>query len=617
LSEWNLNTDSFRTLGWTSADAAGLPILPGLVRPDEALPASQGGQGAIDHAIRFTVQQTLDEYVYPASHEASSRTGSNLPRMGDRFRLKASFVIPASWPPEVKAVAQAMKDYGMIVADNGSNMYFQGVPSTQWNMDSMLLLRAIHATDFDVVDLTPVVTGLGAATGPTAGGTNLIVTGQNFSGAAGNLHVLFGTTPAAFTIVSDTTLNVTVPAHAAGSVDVRVQSGSVQNDADHQSIFFGYGTSANTAADDFTFGTSPPTSPPPTSPPPTSPPPTSPPTSPPPTSPPPTSPPPASPPTLVGYSQFATGNGMTGDVQLFNPDGTLRFALNAFPGLTGGVRVTSADFNGDGVADLVAGTGPGSATHVVILDGKDHHQLFAVNPFEAAFTGGVYVAAGDVNGDGKADLVITPDQGGGPRVRIFSGAGFTQMNDFFGIVDPNFFGGARAALGDVNGDGKDDLLVAAGFSGGPRVAIFDGSQLAKAAPPKLTGDFFLFEPSLRNGVFLTAGDLDGDGYADIIGGGGPGGGPRVLALSGKNLMQGSSVPIANFFAGNFDNRGGVRVVARNLDGDAKADLVVGDGTGAGTNVTAFLGKNVTATGTPTELFSFDVFPGYVGGVYVG
>jgi hypothetical protein len=450
LSKWDLNTDTFRPLGWTSADAAGLPIVPGLARPDEALPASAGGQGVITHAIRFTVQQTLDNYVYPASHEASSNTATNLPRMGERFRLNASFVIPTTWAPEVQAVAQAMKDYGLIVADNGSNMYFQGVPSTQWNMDSMLMLRAINASDFDVVDLTPIVTGLSTSSGSTAGGGAITVTGQNFSGAAGNLHVLFGTTEAAFTIISDTQLTVTVPAHAAGTVDVRVQSGSTQTDSNGQPRFFGYGMSAATPADSFTFGTSPPTSPPP---------------------PPPNSPPPAAPATLVGSREFAAGNGLSGAVNFYNPDGSLRFTSNLFPGFTGGVRVASADFNGDGVADLVVSTGPGSASHVVVLDGKDQHLLFSIDPFEPSFTGGVFVAAGDLTGDGLADLVITPDQGGGPRVRIFRGGTFTQLNDFWGIDDPNFHGGARAAVGDINGDGKADLAVAAGFGGGPRVAL--------------------------------------------------------------------------------------------------------------------------------------------------
>src|SRR5262249_27174956 len=151
-------------------------------------------------------------------------------------------------------------------------------------------------------------------------------------------------------------------------------------------------------------------------------------------------------------------------------------------------------------------------TQVVVLDGVDQHQLFSINPFEASFTGGVFVSAGDLTGDGVADLVISPDQGGGPRCRVFNGKTFTQINDFFGIDDPNFRGGARTAIGDVNGDGKGDLVVAAGFSGGPRVAVFDGAQLGPTGGPKLFGDFFMFEQTLRNGVYIAAGDVNGDGF---------------------------------------------------------------------------------------------------------
>ncbi len=267
----------------------------------------------------------------------------------------------------------------------------------------------------------------------------------------------------------------------------------------------------------------------------------------------------------------------------------------------------------------MVGIGPGSATHVLILDGTDQHVLFSIDPFEASFTGGVFVAAGDLNGDGKADLAISPDEGGGPRVRIFSGNGFTQLADFFGIDDPNFRGGARAAFGDVNGDGKADLLVAAGFGGGPRLAIFDGAQLGPTGGPKLVGDFFVFEQSLRNAqVFIASGDLNGDGYADIIAGGGPGGGPRVFALSGKGLLQSDAqIPVANFFAGDVNSRGGIRVSVKNLDGDAKADLVVGAGDNAGSTVAGYLGANILPNGTPPDQFSFDAFPGYGGGVFVG
>src|SRR5262245_53636396 len=125
-SVWDMKANTFRTLGWTSADAAGLSILAGLVRPDEALPASQGGQGAINHAIRFTLQNSiiLNQFLYPASHTANP--GNNNPAvqppMGARFRLKAGVDI-SQLNPESRVIAQAMKDYGMIVADNGSNFF--------------------------------------------------------------------------------------------------------------------------------------------------------------------------------------------------------------------------------------------------------------------------------------------------------------------------------------------------------------------------------------------------------------------------------------------------------------------------------------------------------------
>jgi hypothetical protein len=266
ISFWDLKTNYFRTIGETSADAAGLPILPGLVRPDEALPASAGGQGAITHAIRMTVQQTASLFAYPASHEASSQAGSDLPRMGERFRLKASFPIPSTWSPEARAIAQAMKDYGLIVADNGSDMYFQGTPSDRWNMSSVLQVQQIRATDLEVVDLTPVVTGLSVASGLTGGGTSITISGHNFGGAAGQLHVLFGGVEAtSVVVVSDSVLVAVAPPHAAGAVDVRVQSGTVRTDAGGSPVFFGYGTSAVNATDLFSFLT---LSPPPVSPPP-------------------------------------------------------------------------------------------------------------------------------------------------------------------------------------------------------------------------------------------------------------------------------------------------------------------------------------------------------------
>ncbi|HUR55218.1 MAG TPA: hypothetical protein VMZ71_13880 [Gemmataceae bacterium] len=128
-------------------------------------------------------------------------------------------------------------------------------------------------------------------------------------------------------------------------------------------------------------------------------------------------------------------------------------------------------------------------------------------------------------------------------------------------------------------------------------------------------DFFLFEEALRNRAYVAVGDVDA--FADIIGGG-PGGGPRVLVLSGKDLIAPapSARVVANFFAGNTDNRSGIRVTTRNLDDDGFADIVVGDGAAAGSRVTAYLGTDVIG-GSDRAALAFDAFPGSLGGVFVG
>src|SRR5262249_9509516 len=240
-----------------------------------------------------------------------------------------------------------------------------------------------------------------------------------------------------------------------------------------------------------------------------------------------------------------------------------------------------------GVPDIVVGNGPTISSHVLVIDGSTGRTVLDYQPFEASFKGGIYVAVGDITGDGIADIIITPDLSGGPRVQVLKGGSFHKIAVFLGINDPNFRGGARAAVGDVTGDGFGDLIVAAGFGGGPRISIYDGQALSQRGQfLHPVGDFFMFESTLRNGVFITSGDVNGDGFADVIAGGGPGGGPRVLALSGKDLINRNIGPthaqvLANFFAGNINNRGGIRVAAKNLDGDNLADLVVRDGDRAG------------------------------------
>ncbi len=143
---FDLRSNRLRPAGWTSADAAGLPILPGLARWD-----GDASTGAIRHALRFTAPRTRRAYVFPARHFASDSTDASLPPMGLRVRLKASVDI-SSLPPQARIVAQAMKTYGMILADNGSPWYVSGAPSPHWSNEQLHALGALHGSDFEVVD---------------------------------------------------------------------------------------------------------------------------------------------------------------------------------------------------------------------------------------------------------------------------------------------------------------------------------------------------------------------------------------------------------------------------------------------------------------------------------
>jgi hypothetical protein len=142
---WSLRSNALRPAGWTSADAAGLPILPGLARWDEA------ATGRIDHALRFTAPRTRKAYIYPARHDASDSTDPALPPMGLRVRLKASVSI-ARFPPQARVVLQALKTYGMILADNGAPWYVSGAPDPHWSNDQLHTLSQLHGSDFEVVD---------------------------------------------------------------------------------------------------------------------------------------------------------------------------------------------------------------------------------------------------------------------------------------------------------------------------------------------------------------------------------------------------------------------------------------------------------------------------------
>ena len=149
---WDLESNALRPDGWTSADAAGLPILPGLVRYEEV------ASGAIEHAIRFTAPRTRDAHIYPARHHAGDGNASSLPPMGLRVRLKAGFDIDG-FGPQAQVILTAMKEYGMILADNGSPWFFSGSSDIRWDDDQLNDLKALRGSDFEVVNTSGFVSG--------------------------------------------------------------------------------------------------------------------------------------------------------------------------------------------------------------------------------------------------------------------------------------------------------------------------------------------------------------------------------------------------------------------------------------------------------------------------
>ena len=318
-----------------------------------------------------------------------------------------------------------------------------------------------------------------------------------------------------------------------------------------------------------------------------------------------------------GLAATGSGWGTPGTVTGYDPDtGEELFQVQLYDDFTGGVRVAVVEDEGDGLPDVIAGQGPGGDPRLVLVDGDTGKPVEEFDTFERSFTGGVFVATGDLDGDGVADFVVTPDEGGGPRVMVISGRTHETLADFYGIDDAAFRGGARAAVGDLDGDGNPDLIVAAGYGGGPRVAVYDGRSIRPgAAPRRLVSDFFAMDPNLRNGLYVAAGDVFGRGRDDLLLGAGPGGAPRVLAVDGRSLVQtGRLTPLADFYAGERQNRGGAPVAVARL-GDGSEEVLVGGGRGSGA-ARVFTPAQLTAGDTAgARQFVSDL--AVAGGVYVG
>lgn len=300
------------------------------------------------------------------------------------------------------------------------------------------------------------------------------------------------------------------------------------------------------------------------------------------------------------------GHGPTVDVVRHSPAGFHTNVIEAYPrNFTGGVRVATGDVDGDGRAEIITAPGPGMAPHVRIFDsvtGRPFRPQRDFMAYRANFQGGVFVAAGDVNGDGRAEVITGAGDGGRPVVRIFDGLTGNMLNSFL-AYDAAFRGGVHVAAGDVNGDGIAEIITGPGAGAGPVVKIFS------PIGPGLLQSFLAYPANFLGGVYLDCADFNHDGFAEIITGPGAGGPPLVKVFDVHDNLN----VLRSFLAFSPSFSGGVHVAFGDFNGDGRvdgADFVVGAGPGAGPHVKVFAGRSGAV------LRDYFAYPNFSGGVFV-
>jgi streptogramin lyase len=290
------------------------------------------------------------------------------------------------------------------------------------------------------------------------------------------------------------------------------------------------------------------------------------------------------------------------DVRVIDPTtGAIIKEILAYdPRFLGGVRVAVGDVNHDGIPDIVTAPGKGGGPDIRVFDGVTGQLIRDFMAYDPRFTGGVFVAVGDLNQDGYADIITGADSGGGPEVKVFSGKDNSVLADFM-AYDFRFSGGVRVASADVNGDGRADIITGAGPGGGPHVKVISGVNGA------LLQSYYAFAPTFSGGVYVAAGDLDGDGKADVVVGAGKGGNPEVKVFSGANTGV-----LRDFLAYGANVIAGVRVAAFDLNGDGHTEIITVTGPDTQPQVKVFDGATNALI---DNFFAYSAL--FLGGVYIG